>query len=321
MQRLPGPMIDMMAAATTPDSSIQDAPGDVLELPDVASGTLDRVGITAVLLLMALIILFVSWRILVKRVDDPTTRYRARKIVSAVITLTVLILLILLWAPFSGRLVVLVGFIGVGLALASQSAIASVFGWYMILSSRLYSIGDRVMIGDVRGEIIDITLTRTKLFEIGGDGEQTWISGRQYTGRQVSLANKVVLDEAIYNYSADFEYVWDELQVLIPFGGDWKAAREIMVKIAFRVVESHHERGFEQAKRMSRFYPIGAFDQEIKSYVDILDSGVSLSVRYLSPLQGTRAVRSEIVERLLSAYDRAGIEFAYPTQKLHIASE
>jgi small-conductance mechanosensitive channel len=294
------------------------AAGNLFDAPALSTQALDRLGITLGIALISISAIVLSWRLFVRRIEDPAVRYRARKLTSAAITAAAIVLLILLWAPFSGRLVVLLGLVGVGLALATQSSVASLFGWYAIVSGRLYTIGDRVMVGDVRGEVIDITPTRTKMLEIGGDGEHTWISGRQYTGRQVSVPNKSVLEGAIYNYSADFEYVWDEMDFLVGFDADWQQALDTLVKITHRVVEHHHEQGFAQAERLSRFYPIESFDQELKGYTELDPSGVRVSVRYLAPLQGTRRVRSEITQRLLVAFEQAGIEIIPPGQSVRL---
>jgi small-conductance mechanosensitive channel len=66
--------------------------------------------------------------------------------------------------------------------------------------------------GGVRGDVIDITPLRTKIMEMGSaTEEQTWVRGRQYTGRIVTVSNKATFTEPVFNYSTVFDYIWEEL--------------------------------------------------------------------------------------------------------------
>ena len=78
------------------------------------------------------------------------------------------------------------------------------------------------------GDVIDISLLKTRLMEVGSAGGSTWVQGRQYTGRVVTVSNKASFTEPVYNYSSYFEYIWEEVEVAVPHHGDWEAASSIL---------------------------------------------------------------------------------------------
>jgi len=96
---------------------------------------------------------------------------------------------------------------------------------FLILLSvnQFYEPGDRVQLGGITGDVIDISILRTTVMEIGG-----WVKADLYNGRIVRIANSFVFKEPVYNYSADFPFVWDEIVLPIKYGCDHRLAREIL---------------------------------------------------------------------------------------------
>ena len=115
------------------------------------------------------------------------------------------------------------------MALALQEVIGAAAGWFNILSGGIFRVGDRVQLGGVNGDVIDITPLRTKLMEIGSElGEGDWVRGRQHTGRIVAVSNRASLTAPVYNYSGVFEYMWEEMTLPIAFRDDWREAERIL---------------------------------------------------------------------------------------------
>jgi small-conductance mechanosensitive channel len=88
-------------------------------------------------------------------------------------------------------------------------------------------VGDRVQIGDTRGDVIDIGLLRTTLMETGN-----WVSGDLYNGRIVRIPNSAVLKGSVFNYSQGFRFIWDEIRVLFTNTSDCQFARETLLRVA-----------------------------------------------------------------------------------------
>jgi small-conductance mechanosensitive channel len=126
-----------------------------------------------------------------------------------------------------GRLSFAFGVVGAGVAVALQDVLASIAGAFSIGFSRLYAIGDRVQIGDTRGDVIDIGLLRTTLMETGN-----WVSRDLYNGRIVRIPNSTVLKGSVFNYSHGFRFIWDEIKVLLTATSDCKLAREMLLRVA-----------------------------------------------------------------------------------------
>ena len=84
--------------------------------------------------------------------------------------------------------------------------------------------------GGVRGDVLDITPLRTKVMEIGSPDAETWVHGRQFTGRVVALSNKLTFTEPVFNYSTLFEFIWEELTIPVPYDADWDLAKRILLE-------------------------------------------------------------------------------------------
>ena len=135
----------------------------------------------------------------------------------------------LLFEDHLGRLSFAIGVIGAGVAVALQDVLASLAGAFTIGFSKLYMAGDRVQIGDTRGDVIDIGLLRTTLMETGN-----WVSKDRYNGRIVRVPNSAVLKGPIFNYSQGFPFVWDEIKVVFTTGSDFQFAKDMLTRVRQR---------------------------------------------------------------------------------------
>ena len=90
--------------------------------------------------------------------------------------------------------------IAIGLALALQKYVASYFGYFLISFSQIFKIGDRIRIGNIKGDVKRIGLFHFMLEEVGEDEKL----GGELTGRLFHIPNLMVLDQAVLNYSKDY---------------------------------------------------------------------------------------------------------------------
>src|SRR3984893_14817491 len=162
-----------------------------------------------------------------RRFGRANSRYRVRKFIVFSGYITILLFLALLFEDHLGRLSFAIGIIGAGVAVALQDVLASIAGAFTIGFSKLYTVGDRVQIGDTRGDVIDIGLLRTTLMETG-----EWVSRDLYNGRIVRIPNNTVLKASVFNYSQGFRFIWDEIKVLLTATSDCKLAREMLSRVA-----------------------------------------------------------------------------------------
>src|SRR5277367_1672624 len=154
-------------------------------------------------------------------------RYKVRKFVVFTGYLAILLFLAILFEDRLGRLSFALGVAGAGVAVALQDVLASVAGAFSIGFSKLFVVGDRVQIGETRGDVIDIGLLRTTLMEVG-----SWVGRDFYSGRIVRIPNNAVLKSAVFNYSQGFRFIWDQIKVVLSSSSDAGLAREMLLRAA-----------------------------------------------------------------------------------------
>lgn len=269
------------------------------------------VSTVAVVLVMG-VIAWAAGRLAFRHVTDPYDRYYLRKAIKYVAAFVGLIAVAIVWRAFAGRAGVVLGLTAAGLAFAMQEVIGAIAGWVNILSGRIFRVGDRIQMGGVRGDVIDVTPLRTKILEIGSAQDaQTWVRGRQPTGRIVAVSNKATFTEPVFNYSSTFDFLWEELSLPIPYGGDWKRAERIMHEEAVRVSASDDAR--DALTAMERRYPLPRAELQPRVFVRATDNWMELSARFVVPVRSARTVKDELTRRVRERLDEAGIEIASET--------
>jgi small-conductance mechanosensitive channel len=236
------------------------------------------------------------------------------------ISLLLAVMLILgslsVWFNDPAQLTMVMGFISAGLAFALQKVVTSVAGYFVILRGRTFTVGDRIMMGGVRGDVIALSFTQTTIMEMGQppgerpDDPNVWVKSRQYTGRIVTITNDKIFEEPVFNYSKDFPFIWEELTVGVRFN-DRKRAEEIVYNIAKRNTSDVKEIAEESFKGLSKqYYEVDA-DFDPKIYYRIADSWLELTVRFASRDHGSRKLKDKMTREMLDEFDKVGISLPF----------
>ncbi len=272
---------------------------------------------SAVIVAVATVLGVVAGRLLSRRVDDRYRNYHTRKIVHYVVVVIALIGMGILWRPFAGQLGLLLGLIAAGVAVALQGVISSVAGWFNIISGGIFKVGDRVQLGGVRGDVIDIQPLRTKLMEIGSSvDDDTWVKGRQYTGRVASVANSATFGEPVFNYSGAFDFLWEEVTIPIAYREDWRSAELIMNDEVTRITAS--EDAELAIAEMVKRYPVARTEVESRVFIRATDNYLELAARFVVPVRTARRATDALTRRVLGRLEEAGIEVASATQDITV---
>jgi len=267
---------------------------------------------TGLILLIGYLLVFLLVRIINVRVQNHRTQHLVRKYVIYFLNLLIILFVVFIWIQNISSLTIFLSAVGAGVALALQEVILSFAGWFMILFRRPFDAGDRIEFGGVKGDVIDISMLQTSLLEIGN-----WVDADQSTGRIVNVPNSEIFKKASYNYSRGFEFIWNELKILITFESDWKRAQEIMISHALDRAEDIEAIVKMKIKRMSRRYMIHYGKLNPIVYVDIKDSGVELTLRYLTEARKRRATQDEFARVILEDFEKEEkVNFAYPTYRI-----
>lgn len=271
-------------------------------LADPAIGKL--VTVLVGLLLIVTLVRLVS-RSLKRWIGDPEARYRGRKLVAFGGYVAALILLLTVYSGRLGGLTVTLGVAGAGIAFALQEVIASFAGWFAIAMSGFYRTGDRVQLGGIRGDVIDIGVLRTTLMELG-----EWVHGDLYNGRVVRVANSFVFKAPVYNYSADFPFLWDEITVPIKYGGDWKGARTMLERVVEEVVGDYTAQAHEAWQAITRSFLVE--DARVAPMVSLVatDNWIEFTVRYVVDVKLRRRTKDRLFTRILEEIEASNGQFA-----------
>jgi small-conductance mechanosensitive channel len=250
---------------------------------------------------------------LAKRINHPETRYHTRKIITFLSYLVIAIYIAGLFSDSLGKLTVIFGVVGAGIAFALQEVIASFAGWVAISFGQFYKPGDRVLLGGIMGDVIDISILRTTLMECGG-----WVRSDLYNGRIVRIANSFVFKEPVFNYSADFSFVWDEITIPVKYGSDRVMAREILLKAAIDIAGEDMPTAQAEWRMMVHKYLIE--DAKVEPMVTLVanDNWLEFTVRYIVSYKQRRSQKDRLFTRILDDFDNTAGKVNIASNTLHL---
>lgn len=252
-----------------------------------------------------------------RRVEDSEAKYRWAKITSNVAFVIAVLFLVQIWFTALRSLGTFLGLVSAGLAIALRDLVADLAGWGFITWRRPFDVGDRIQIGPNAGDVVDRRLFQFTIMEIGN-----WVDADQSTGRLIHIPNQKVFTEPLANYVAGFPYLWNELKLLITFESNWRKARELVNELAADLTVEINKEATRPAPKGEPRFLIRYRKLTPVVYVSVQDSGILLTLRYLSRPRERRGSSSEMWERLLDLVDaNPDIQLAYPTQRINLSRE
>lgn len=231
-------------------------------------------------------------------IQNSVSRYRARKFITFIGYLFGIGVLLTIFSDRLGGLTVALGVAGAGIAFALQEVIASVAGWLAVSFGGFYNVSDRIQLGGIRGDVIDIGVLRTTLMECG-----EWIKGDQYTGRIVRIANSFVFKEPVFNYSADFPFLWDEIMVPIKYGSYYNLAREILQKVGKELVAQYADQFQSAWEQIQKKFALE--NQTLEPAVTLVanQDWLEFTLRYVVDYKLRRSTKDKLFRRILEEVD------------------
>jgi len=210
-----------------------------------------------------------------------------------------LIAAIVLGAIYEPAVAIAIPVVAIGLALALQKYVASFFAYFVISFSRIYDLGDRIRIGNIKGDVRRVGYLYTILEEVGEDEKL----GGELTGRLLHVPNLIILDQPVLNYSKDYslncetitsDYMFDEVRIPISLDSDVQQASGLLEGIlkcqdadfvieARRVFQDGYPRFLNEAINAPR----------VLVYVE--PQRIWLKGKFVAPLRGRNELRSRIL--------------------------
>lgn len=268
---------------------------------------------TLVVIVIIWLIRFVAVRLINRNMKSDRGRYRWRKNLTYISVLVGLLVVGRIWFEALDSLATFLGLLSAGLAIALREPVSDLAAWLFIIWRKPFKIGDRIQVGDVKGDVIDIRIFKFTVLEIGN-----WVHADQSTGRVIHVPNHQIFSKPLANYTSDFEFIWNELQVLVTFESNWKKAKEILQNIADKHLHDYVEEAQEEVRRAAKSYFINYKYLTPIVYTDVKESGIQLTIRHLTNPRKRRRVTELIWEDTLDSFEKEpDIELAYPTLRIY----
>ena len=273
---------------------MQDTLARWLNDPTVAKLTASLIAIIVVGVLVRL-----TQRMLGRIIRDPDARYRSRKFITFAGYIVAILAVGAIFSSQFGALTVAFGVAGAGIAFALQEIIASVAGWVAIAFGNFFKVGDRVLLGGIRGDVIDVGILRTTLMECGD-----WVKGDLYNGRIVRIANSFVFKEPVFNYSGDFPFLWDEIVIPVRYGSDRALARQTIEDTVHEHVGAYAEWAKRSWSTLVQKYRIEDASVEPVVTMTADENWMTFTIRYVVDYKKRRTTKDTLFTTILDAIDR-----------------
>jgi small-conductance mechanosensitive channel len=258
------------------------------------------IGLGASLLLIFLGAL--AWRGLTNRyVTDVRRRGQVMAARRLVIGLTVLILLLINFSDEIGSAATVVGFAAAGIAVALQNVILSIAGYFFLIGRFGIKAGDRVQIGGVTGDVIDIGLVKLSLMELGGTGTH-----REPTGRVAVFSNAIVFQPSgnFFKQAPGTSFVWNEVRLTLAPDVDYRLAEKRILDAVDEVFARYRDRVMRDYRHLERDLNIMLETPKPQSRLHLGQSGLEIIIRYPAETYTAPQITDEISRRVLDAINR-----------------
>lgn len=249
--------------------------------------------ITIALVIIYIIASFVK-KIIPKYIAATDSRYKARKFINF-IGYAVFVFIILF--VFSNKLTgfsVFIGVAGAGIAFALQEVISSIAGYIVIHTSNFYKVGDRVLVGGIKGDVIDIGILRTSLMEIGG-----WVDGDLYNGRITRVSNSFIFSQPVHNYSGEFPFIWDEIKIPIKTNSDFELSRELFYKTLNNIESDYATNAQEHWDKMTEKFLIEKARVKPMVSMSFDENWITFTLRYVVDYKARRSTKDALYLAIL----------------------
>ncbi len=234
-------------------------------------------------------------RAVFKYVQETRRRHQLLLVRRIVVWAVVLVIIGIAFATEASSFATFAGLLTAGIAVAMQSVLVSIVGYFFLIGKYGLRVGDHVQIGSVSGEVIDLGLVRLHLMELGPQHGPT--------GRVVALANSVVFQASggIFKQIPGVSLAWRELSLTLPGDADYAAIKERLLGAASRVLENYGEELERQTRELNKT-SWGTTDKaEAQVQLRFSHDSIEAIVRYPVPLQRAAEVEERMSRALLEA--------------------
>lgn len=252
-------------------------------------------------------------RVVKRNVEELGSQYKWRKNLTYVTVFIGVLVISRIWFEGLQTIATFFGLLSAGIAVALREPISDMAGWVFIMWRRPFEVGDRIEVGNLKGDVVDTRVFKFTVLEIGNT-----ISADQSTGRVIHVPNHKVFSDSLANYTSDFAFVWNEIPILLTFESDWKKAKDLLGDIAEEHLQEFVSEAEKQLERATDSYLIRYQHLTPIVYTDVKESGINLTLRHLCNPRRKRSINESIWEDVLAMVEEHDdIDLAYPTVRVY----
>jgi small-conductance mechanosensitive channel len=186
------------------------------------------------------------------------------------------------------------GLAGAGLTVAMKDFIVAFFGWFVLMGRNGIRVGDWVEINGVGGEVVEVGLLKTVVLETG-----SWTDAGHPTGRRVSFVNSFAIEGHFFNFTTSGQWMWDELQVLIPPGQDPYPIIDGIQKLVEKETAANAASAEAEWQEASARYRVKALSAVPGINVRPTAAGIEVHVRYITRAYERHESRNRLYEAVV----------------------
>lgn len=231
-------------------------------------------------------------RLIQRNVDDHAVRYRLAKLTTYATLALAAVGLARVWITGLQVLLAIVGLMAAGTVIALQDVVRNLAGGMYIAVRHPLRVGDRIELGGVAGDVVDVGLVGLHVLEIRG-----WVDADQTTGRVLHLPNGWLFTESLANFGGGFEWIWHEITVPLTFDSDVDRARMILGEVMDAHAPNVPEGGAKQAAPREMLIRFTTLQPSV--YVHADERGVRLTGRMRCDIRQRRLLDHRVWSDLL----------------------
>ena len=183
---------------------------------------------------------------------------------------------------------------GAGLTVALKDFIMGFIGWFVLMGKDGIRPGDWVEINGVAGEVLEVGLLHTVLLETGN-----WSDAAHPTGRKVTFNNSFAIEGHYFNFSAAGQWLWDEIEVLVPQSADPSKIADSIQKLAVEETSANAQLAEQEWRRETSSSSQSVFTAAPSVVIRPAVDGIHVSIRYLTRVNERADLRAKLYRSIV----------------------
>lgn len=200
------------------------------------------------------------------------------------------------------------GIVAAAFTFIFQTPVLSLVGWIYLSMGRIYTTGDRIRLGNIKGDVIDVSPLRTKLLEVGGE----YVQADLPSGRIATFPNSMLLTDEIINYSKYFPYIFADVPFHLTYETDFTFVFKLVRDTLTKHLKKDRKNMEDSFKRLMRRFSVKDDFEPIK--FNITPSWTWIEFRVTFPLDPKQQsdVLTKVTKDILDEFQKYPGKVKFP---------